>query len=353
MIEYSNGNLLDAQVDALVNTVNCVGIMGKGVALQFKQRFPDNFRYYEKACRKEVVRTGTMLVFETGHVTPPRYIINFPTKVHWRGKSRMEYVDTGLQDLRAVVLRLAIHSLAVPPLGCGSGGLRWQDVRASIERELTDIPGVRVIVFPPAGAPNPAKDSLRSTEMKLTRARALLVLVMESYRIPGYRLGLLEAQKLAYLLQRAGEDLRLNFVKNQYGPYADNLNHALQNMEGKLLVGYGDRTRSASIRPLPGSADAARSYLSGDHSSKAHLSQVKRLIEGFEMPHGLELLATVDWVATHDPLAAVDPDVAIAAVHRWGARKREKFPQGHIRLAWKRFEEQGWWCGLPQLGAGS
>src|SRR5215510_5487854 len=114
MLEEAAGNLLDAQVDAVVNTVNTVGVMGKGIALQFKQAYPENFRAYEAACRRGDVQLGRMFVVETGQMGPPRLIINFPTKRHWRARSRLSDIQAGLADLRKVISDRKITSIAVP-----------------------------------------------------------------------------------------------------------------------------------------------------------------------------------------------------------------------------------------------
>jgi O-acetyl-ADP-ribose deacetylase (regulator of RNase III) len=149
MIEIAEGNILDADADALVNTVNCAGVMGKGLALQFKQAFPANFKAYEAACRAREVVAGTMFIFDNGLFVKPRYIVNFPTKRHWRDNSRIEDIRSGLESLIADVRRLDIRSIAVPPLGCGLGGLNWRDVRPMIENSFSELPDVRVLLFPP------------------------------------------------------------------------------------------------------------------------------------------------------------------------------------------------------------
>lgn len=153
MISEESGNLLNAPADALVNTVNTVGVMGKGLALQFKQAYPANFRAYQAACRHGEVRLGRMFVYEPGGPGQPRYLVNFPTKGHWRDRSTLVDVREGLADLRRLVLDRAITSIAVPPLGCGNGGLDWRDVRPLIEEALGDLPGVRVLLYPPQDAP--------------------------------------------------------------------------------------------------------------------------------------------------------------------------------------------------------
>jgi len=150
MIEYKKGDILHEDAEALVNTVNCVGIMGRGIALQFKNAFPENFKSYVAACERNEVQPGQMLVFKTGRLTNPKYIINFPTKRHWRGKSRIEDIDAGLVALANEIRSRNIHSIVIPPLGSGLGGLEWSNVRPRIEKSLRGLDNVRVVNFEPA-----------------------------------------------------------------------------------------------------------------------------------------------------------------------------------------------------------
>lgn len=340
MIEYVSGNLLEADAEALVNTVNCVGVMGKGIALQFKQAYPDNFKVYRSACDRKQLEPGKMLVVETGSFANPKYIINFPTKRHWRGKSKIKDVDSGLNALVAEIEARGITSVAIPPLGCGNGGLDWALVRTRIEEALSRLSHVKVLVFEPKGAPKAEAMPVATERPKLTRARAILIALLEDYAVPGYRLTMLEIQKLAYFLQVAGEPMRLSFAKQKYGPYAENLHHVLQRLEGHYFRGYGDRSRDASIRLLPGASDEARHFLREEPDAKDRLNTVARLIEGFETPYGLELLATVHWVAND---VSDDPtlDTVVEGVHDWSERKRETFHANHIKKAWNRLNEQG------------
>jgi O-acetyl-ADP-ribose deacetylase (regulator of RNase III) len=197
MISLTRGNLIEANVEALVNTVNCEGFMGKGIALQFKQAFPQNFRFYQQASRAGEVQPGKMLVFATGSLVNPKYIINFPTKRHWRGKSRIEDIASGLRSLVEELRRLRITEVAVPPLGCGFGGLDWRQVRPMIERAPGELPDVHVLFYEPAGAPAPAGMPVRTKRPRLTRARALFIRLMRQYSEMAYRLTLLEMQKMA------------------------------------------------------------------------------------------------------------------------------------------------------------
>ena len=343
MIRLVSGNLLDASAEALVNTVNCVGVMGKGIALQFKQAFPTVFDAYVKACKREEVRPGLMLTVETGQMMNPRYVINFPTKRHWKGASRLEDIDAGLPALVAELRRLGIRSVAVPPLGCGNGGLDWKVVRPRIESALAALPEVEVLLYEPKGAPAPDAMKVTTSRPHMTRARALFVALIQQYCAPGYRLSLLEIQKLAYFLQGAGEALKLDFTKQRYGPYAENLNFVLQRMEGHFIRGYGDRSSESQIHLLADGATEAAAFLEENPEAASHLGRVAELIEGFETPFGLELLATVHWVATREePEGGTELDAVTTRVHAWNERKRTIFEPRHVRIAWDRLREHGW-----------
>ena len=333
MIDVTRGNLLDAEADAVVNTVNCVGVMGKGIALQFKRAYPQNFRAYKEACDRGEVRMGQMLVVPAGGLTSPKYIINFPTKRHWRARSQLADIDAGLRSLVAEVQRLGVRSIALPPLGCGNGGLDWRDVRPRIERAFAALPDVHVVLFEPAGSPPAESTPIGTKRPTMTRGRATLIALMERYRGLGYRLTLLEIQKLAYLLQVAGEPLHLRYVKDKFGPYAAELNRVLQAMEGHYTRGYGDRSRRAEIVTLPDAVKHVERVLAINKEPAARLDRVARLIEGFESPFGVELLATVHWVADECGAAeGVDLDAVLIGVHAWNARKRQLFAPREVGI---------------------
>jgi O-acetyl-ADP-ribose deacetylase (regulator of RNase III) len=351
MIEIAKGNILEADAEALVNTVNCVGFMGKGIALQFKQAFPSNFKAYEAACRAGGVVPGRMFIFDNEQLINPRYIINFPTKRHWRGKSRMSDIRSGLKALVSDVRRLGVRSIAVPPLGCGLGGLDWGEVRPLIERAFAELSDdVRVLLFEPIGTPDPKVMPVRTARPHMTPARALFIKLMDAYAALEYSRTLLEVQKLAYFLQEAGEPLRLKYEPGHYGPYAANLNKVLEVMEGHFIRGYGDQQKpDAEIELLPGAVDEASCYLEGKSESLARLERVGWLIEGFETPYGMELLSTTHWVARRGGpksggVPAADTDEAIAQIHDWNPRKQQVFKPDHIRTAWGQLAQQGWLC---------
>lgn len=347
MIRIAEGNLLEAPVEALVNTVNCVGYMGKGIALQFKQAFPANFRSYEVACKSGAVTPGRMLVHDHGMLIQPRYIINFPTKRHWRGKSLMEDIDAGLRTLVEEVRSRGIRSIAIPPLGCGLGGLDWDEVHPRIEAAFADLPEVDVHLYAPAGAPAATAMPVRTERPQMTSARALFIKLMEQYAALDYSRTLLEVQKLAYFLQVAGEPLRLRYEPGIYGPYAHNLNKVLETLEGHYIRGYGDSQRpDAEIELLPGAVEAAEAFLQENSESRHRLARVARLIEGFETPYGMELLATVHWAGANGGRNGTPParDVneAVSIVQAWNPRKQQIFKPRHLGKAWDRLTALGW-----------
>jgi O-acetyl-ADP-ribose deacetylase (regulator of RNase III) len=347
-IERGTGNLLTADVDALVNTVNTEGVMGKGIALQFKKAFPENFSSYERACKAGEVVVGRVHVVR--RLASPRFIINFPTKKHWRQPSKLEFVRDGLVDLVATVRAHGIQSIAIPPLGCGNGGLEWSDVKPEILRAFTGLPDVRVVLFEPSDGPTAAEVIDRRPTPPMTAGRAAVLSLMGRYLSTdyAYRLSLLELQKLAYFLQESGEPLRLDYRAHLYGPYADNLRKALRNMEGHYTRGMGDGKNAPEtpIELLPNAVELATTFLRAQPESQKRMDRVASLIEGFETPFGMELLATVHWVCAHDSARTVEE--ATTRVHQWSDRKRSAMKTGHVRAAWTRLVEQGWVQAAPQ-----
>lgn len=346
MVKVVTGNLLEAKVDALVNTVNTAGVMGKGLALQFKKAFPANSKAYEAACKQGAVEIGKMFVFDAGGIVLPRYIINFPTKRHWRGGSKLEFIELGLKDLVRVIKDLRIRSIAIPPLGAGLGGLDWRQVRPLIEQALVALDGVETLIFEPKGAPPPAEMKNATTKPNMTPGRGAVLVLMNRYLVPGYDylLSLLEVQKLAYFLQEAGQPLKLAFSKDHYGPYADNLRHVLHRIEGHFVEGFGDGKNKPEtpLKLLPGAAEQAESFLVADQDTQSRLSKVAELIEGYETPFGMELLSTVHWVSKHDAEAGQSPDEAVRAVHAWNTRKATTMKPQQIHVAWHHLKESGW-----------
>jgi O-acetyl-ADP-ribose deacetylase (regulator of RNase III) len=313
MITFTQGNLLEARAEALVNTVNTVGVMGKGIALMFKERFAENFHRYAAACKAKEVRTGKMLVTEVRELDGPRWIVNFPTKQHWRGDSKIEWITEGLQDLRRFLIENKVESVAIPPLGAGNGGLDWAEVRARIEAALSDLES-KILVFEPTRKyQNVAK---RSGVEKLTPARALIAELVRCYWVLGMECSLLEIQKLAWFLERAIEraglpSLDLRFQPHKYGPYADRLRHLLEGLDGSYLH-CEKRISDADPLDVIWFEDARKTFVQTYLKNEAKeyvpaLEATAALIDGFESPFGMELLATVDWLLARENVEPTVP----------------------------------------------
>lgn len=343
MIELVHGDILKAEAETLVNTVNCFGVMGRGIALQFKKAFPENFKVYKAVCDRKELQPGKLLVFDLNRFDNPHYIINFPTKNHWKGKSKLEDIQAGLAALVREIQGRGIRSIAIPPLGCGLGGLDWEVVRPTIEEAFARLPELRVLLYEPKGSPRPADMLNRTERPAMTAGRAVLLGLMKRYLdgLMDVSVSLMEIHKLMYFMQEAGEPLRLNYTKGQYGPYAQNLRHVLSRIEGHFITGYGDAEDDPSkqIEYLPPAMEEAKRFLESDNSTHKRFSRVSNLIDGFEDPYGLELLATVHWVAKQEH--ATTHDVAVKTIHAWNERKRQ-IPDKHIRVAWDMLTQKGW-----------
>lgn len=348
MIKFMQGNLLEAHTEALVNTVNTVGVMGKGIALMFKERFGENFRLYAAACKAGQVQTGKMFITEVRELGGPHWIVNFPTKQHWRAPSQLAWVVEGLQDLRRFLVEHQVKSIAIPPLGAGNGGLEWSDVRKQIETILGDLPNVEIVVFEPTKQyQNVAK---RTGVEKLTPARALIAELVRRYWVLGMECSLLEIQKLAWFLERAIErfspqdnPLDLQFVAHKYGPYAQRLSHLLNSLDGSYL--HSDK-RISDADPLDviwfddERKELVQAYLQTEAKKYAQaLEYTTALIDGFESPFGMELLATVDWLLNMEHVQPTTQAVR-EGLQRWPAgaadRKARLFDDRAIGIALER-----------------
>tara|TARA_R110002072_G_scaffold9584_7_gene46400 strand:+ start:550 stop:1614 length:1065 start_codon:yes stop_codon:yes gene_type:complete len=351
MIKYTSGNLLEAPADALVNTVNTVGVMGKGIALMFKERFAKNMQAYAKACKDKEVVTGKMFVTETGELMGPKWIVNFPTKQHWRANSKMEWVVEGLNDLRKFIIENNVRSIAIPPLGAGNGGLNWADVKPKIESALADLDDVEIFVFQPTSKYQNV--SKKAGVNKLTPARAMIAELVRSYLVLGIECSLLEIQKMAWFLQRVIEseglenELKLSFEANYYGPYANNLAHLLNALDGSYLKAdkrIPDSAPDDVIWFNDDKKEFVQRFLKSEGSKyRPALEKTLKLIDGFESPYGMELLSTVDWLLVKEKC---EPNVESIqkgiknwpAGTKWAERKANLFQPKHIDIALKRLE---------------
>lgn len=327
MIRYTQGNLLEAEAEAVVNTVNEVGVMGKGIALQFKEAFPASAKAYMEAAKRGEVRVGRVFVTRGEELLGPRWILHFPTKRHWRHGSKLEWVTEGLVDLVRVLREKGIRSVALPPLGCGNGGLDWKRVRAEIERAFAQVDDVEVLVYGPSAVYRAAPK--RMGVEALTPARALIAELVRRYGVLGLECSNLEVQKLAWFLQRKIECLRLpdplelQFQADRYGPYSDRLRHLLDGLDGSYLhcaKRLADAGPSEPIWFEAGRREDVARYLESPEALPfvPALEAASALIDGFESPLGMELLASVDWLLVREGCEPTLPSIR-AGLARWPA----------------------------------
>lgn len=354
MIRFTHGNLLEADVEAVVNTVNTVGVMGKGIALMFKESFPQNFKAYAIACKNEEVRVGSMFVTASEELAGPRWIINFPTKEHWRTKTKLAWIEDGLQDLKRVIQENEIRSIAIPPLGCGNGGQDWSVVRPMIESMLGKLDSVEIVVFEPTSKyQNVTK---KKGVEKLTPSRALIAEMVRRYSILGFECSILEVQKLAWALQRVFDSqgldspLALQFKADRYGPYAHNLTHLLDALDGSYLSSekrLSDASPTDTIQFVESKRSKVREYLAGSEASPfvSAIDETDRFIDGFQSPLGMEVLATVGWLLDNE---GAEPTVSAIrdALRAWAGgqsaaqRKQAVFTDRLIEAALIRLRDE-------------
>lgn len=336
MIRYTKGNLLEAQTQALINTVNTVGVMGKGIALQFKEAFPNNFKLYLDACKSKWLQPGRLLVVKEKTLLGDRIIINFPTKTEWYQKSKYEYIEAGLQSLAIELQKGEIKSIAIPPLGCGNGGLQWSKVRALIEIFLSPFSEIEINVYEPD---DKVKDLLKkqsaNKEIKLTPARAMLLYSLFHYETLGESSSLFVANKLAWFLQRLGENLRLRFEPSHYGPFSVQVGHVLHALNGKYLKGLEQMNIKAfeTFELNYDTYSEINQYIAKELTpeQKNRLNNLIKLIDGFQSALAIEILATVDYIKKEKQTN--DENIIIQLVQEWSVRKKNLFREDHIRIA--------------------
>ncbi len=341
MIQFKTGNILLDESDAIVNTVNCVGVMGKGLALQFKKAYPNNFTKYKSACDKGLIHPGKMFITQHLNLTHTQWVINFPTKKHWKNNSKIDDIEHGLIDLIEQIEALKIKSIAIPPLGSGLGGLDWNIVRDKIVESFNGINNVEVIIYEPNGNPKTQSMVINTKRPNMTRGRALLIKLLEFYLFQGYECSKIEVQKLVYFLQEAGIDLKLRYKAYKFGPYANNLNHVLELIDGHFITGFGDRVNVSEIKLIKSSIKEADCFLKNDNEAIVCLSRVEKLISGYETPLSMEVLATVHWIIKHENYDSNNYDGIKNFIQQWNEHKAS-WKDTYIKKAISRLESECW-----------
>jgi O-acetyl-ADP-ribose deacetylase (regulator of RNase III) len=326
MIKYLTGNILDSTAQALVNTVNTVGVMGKGIALQFKNRFPNNYEVYKEACKNKELKIGELLISEEDSLlSGKKLIINFPTKTHWRYSSEYEYIEKGLDALVNAIQKKNIKSIAIPPLGSGNGGLDWTKVRAMIESKLQSL-DCAIYLYEPTYA---IKETLKKERVKLTPARAMMLSVLYDLVRNGEFVSEFAAEKVAYFLQRFGakDAFKLEFKPNFYGPYSGKVRHVLYHMNGSYVMGYSSKDKKPfeELSLIMDAEKEVNAYLESPDNEqyKEVVSNTKKFLSGYYSPFGLELLSTIDFIKSEKGME--EESEILNELESWSNRKRSMF----------------------------
>lgn len=340
-MKYITGNLLESKTEALVNTVNTVGVMGKGIALQFKERFPMNFKVYAAAAKNKEVRIGKMLVVNEITMEGPKTIINFPTKTEWYRNSQYEFIEEGLQDLVKVINTNKIKSIAIPPLGCGNGKLKWSKVKSLMEKYLAPLTDVEILVFEPNDAVKEILQQESERKIELRPGRAMLLYALFKYERMGESATVFAANKLAYFLQRIGQPMRLKFVPYNYGPYDQAVEKVLYSLNGKYLTGL-EQMNAKAFEPLklnyalyPEVEEYIKKNLG--ETEQRRLNDLFILINGFETTLSLEILSSIDFLLDQSP--SLTNEELLHRVQSWNDRKKQLIEKEHIDIAIKHLHQ--------------
>lgn len=325
MIKYVIGNLFDSEAEALVNTVNTVGVMGKGIALQFKKLFPNNYKVYKDLCDKKEFHIGQLLIVkDQSFVTGEKTIINFPTKQHWKSPSEYVFIEKGLDELISFINQSKVKSIALPPLGSGNGGLQWYKVKEIISNKLSKIENCEIIVFEPNAN---VKEVLNKERVKLTPARAMLLFMLFELVKNGEFVSEFASEKLCYFLQRFGaqKHFNLNYTANFYGPYSGKVKHVLNYLNGSYIMGYAgkDKKPFEHLNLLVDSEKAVEDYINQNEELRKIVLSTSDFLSGFYSSFGLELLSTVDYIAQSNKTS--DKEAIKKELSDWNDRKKTLF----------------------------
>ena len=344
MIRYTTGNLLEAGTEALVNTVNTVGVMGKGIALQFAERYKSNLKAYQDACKAGSLRVGELLITTDADMQGERIIINFPTKKDWKHRSSYAYIEEGLKVLAAEITTRNIRSIALPPLGCGNGGLRWEKVKPMIETYLGGL-DADILVYEPTAEIKQVLQRETVREAKLTPGRAMLLYAMFIFERLGEPSSLFVATKLAFFLKLLGEQKmrQLEFKPVHYGPYSVGVQHALYDLNGVYLKGL-EQHDAKPFEELHLNYDRfteVERYIERELSSeqRARLDRLIDLVAGFRSTYALELLSSVAFIMQEEHNASVHG--IQQRMHEWSKRKGAMADETNVRVAYEHLAAYG------------
>lgn len=324
MIKYITGNILESNAQALINTVNTVGVMGKGIALQFKKAYLSNFKAYAEACKRKEIDVGKLFVTRDSNlISGEKIIINFPTKKDWRKPSEYSYIENGLDDLVNIIEEEQIKSVAIPPLGAGSGGLEWEKVKKIIEQKLSYLK-LEIFIYEPTVQ---IKEHLKKERVKLTDARALLLYVLYDLVKNGEYVSEFSSEKICYFLQRFGAKkyFKLTYEPNFYGPYSGKVRFVLNILNGSYIMGFSDMNKKP-FEPLTIVADgydSVKNHIQDKQELLAIAKKTMDFLNGFYSDFALELLSSVDYITSKNQ--AFEKNVISRELEKWSNRKRSMF----------------------------
>lgn len=324
MIYYKIGNVLESDAEALVNTVNTQGVMGKGIALQFKNAFPMNYKVYQNVCKKGEFKIGDLLVVEdNGLMSGKKTIINFPTKTLWRKPSEYSFIEKGLDELLIVIEKHKINSIAIPPLGSGNGGLNWEVVKKMIEDKLSFLP-INIYLYEPS---TQIQEKLKSERVQLTDARAMLLYMLYNLVGNGEFVSEFSSEKICYFLQRFGakEYFKLEYKPNFYGPYSGKVKYVINYLNGSYIMGYSsmDKKPFEPLQLVPDGFYKVEEYINSKEELLKIVTETKDFIEGFYSDFALELLSTIDYITLKENTYEVEK--VKKSLENWSERKRTMF----------------------------
>ncbi|WP_325890878.1 type II toxin-antitoxin system antitoxin DNA ADP-ribosyl glycohydrolase DarG [Grimontia sp. NTOU-MAR1] len=343
MIKYVQGDLFADDAEAIINTVNTVGVMGKGLAYQFKEKYPENFDAYRDACKRNQVVTGKMFIFETKSLKKPRIIINFPTKEHWRGKSKIEYIESGLEDLVKIAIDAELKSVAIPALGAGLGGLPWSQVEQKIINKLSPINGIEWRIYAPNEEPK------KPVNVHMTVSRATVLYAVSTYLQKTKKQEVTEQALhcFLYLLDKRGLGIDgLTFNKFKDAPYSDGLHTYLVKIDGSSIYMSGEQ-KAANRNSITLNKDILKDLFSKyviPQKSKKLILDVIDSISGYETLDGLTVLATSLWVITEQPCDSteiVSKDLPVELISE-SLTTTGTCSKAMIRGAIQRLKEEKW-----------
>jgi O-acetyl-ADP-ribose deacetylase (regulator of RNase III) len=320
MIKLITGNMLDSAAEVLVNTVNTVGVMGKGIALQFKKAYPNNFKAYVEACDRGEIAIGKLFITRDLNIASgEKIIVNFPTKKDWRKPSEYSYIEQGLDALVRFIEKEKPSSIAIPPLGAGNGGLEWEKVKQLIDKKLGQL-NLDIYVYEPTAH---IKEHLKKERAKLTAARALLLYVLYDLVSNGEYVSEFSSEKVCYFLQRFGAKkyFKLDFEPKFYGPYSGKVRYVLNALNGSYLMGYSDMDKRP-FEPLTLVADGLKTvedFIANDKELVGIAARTKNFLNGFYSDFALELLSSVDYIVS--TMKVFDKIVVSKKLEEWSDRK--------------------------------